>query len=91
MKAYKSGSGISAAAFLLAGTSAFAQFSGFFSGYYAPANWTTFVSGNPLYQNPAFVYTGNAPHSVEITRAASSARGRAKNQILIGSAYLLRE
>ena len=91
MKALRSGSKIIAAAFLLAGTSAFGQFLGYLSGYYAPAKWTTFVSGNPLHQTTAFVYTGNAPQSVEITRAASSASGRARSQILISSAYLLRQ
>jgi hypothetical protein len=77
--------------FLSAATSALAQFWGYFNNYYAPANRTTFLSVSSLYQNTAFVYTSNASQSVEITRAASSARGRTTKQVLIGSAHLLRE
>jgi hypothetical protein len=51
----------------LTGTSAIGQFLGYFSGYNAPAIWTTFVSGNPLRQTAAFVCTRNAPQSVETT------------------------
>jgi hypothetical protein len=72
-------------------TGAFAQFSGYFSGYYAQAQWTTFVSRNPLYQTTAFVYSGTPPQSVEITRTASSASGEAQSQLFIGSACLLRQ
>ena len=74
------------AAFLLAATSACDRLQGYFSGYCAPANRTTILSVGPLYQTTASVYTGNAPQRFEITRATSSARGRAKSQILIGFA-----
>ena len=61
---------------LLAGASAFAvppaNFSGYFSGYYAPANWTSQVYGNPSFQNTAFVYTGGVPESLEIDGAVNS-------------------
>jgi len=69
MKISRNGFSLIAVAFLLGSTGAFAQFSGYFSGYYAPVNWTAFVSGNPLYQDTAFVNTGNAPQSVEIVGA----------------------
>ena len=63
-----------AAALLLSGISASAlsQFSGYFSGYYAPANWTKVVSNNPLYQNTAFINAGNAPQSLEIDGAVDA-------------------
>jgi hypothetical protein len=40
-------------AFFLAGTAAFAQFEGDFTGYYAPSKWTTVLAGNAQYQNTA--------------------------------------
>lgn len=79
------------AAFLLAATAASAQFAGSFSAYHALANRTTFLSVISAYQNTAFVCTGNAPQSLEISRAPSSAHGRARDQTLNGSAYLSRE
>ena len=57
---------------LLASTSAFAQFSGYFSGYYAPVNWASSRYGNPLYQDTAFVYPNNAPSSLEIDGAVNT-------------------
>lgn len=45
---------------------AFAQFSGVFSGYYAPSDWTIAVSGNPTYDNFAGVITTGAPDNVTI-------------------------
>ena len=67
MKAFRNGSTLIAAAFLLTGTSAVGQFLGYISGYNAPAIWTTFVSGNPLHQTTTFVCTRNAPPSVATT------------------------
>ena len=64
--------GVVAGVLCLLGTSAFAQFSGYFSGYYAPANWTKLVSNNPLYQNTAFVNSLGAPGSLEIDGAVDS-------------------
>ena len=58
--------------FLLSASSVFGQFSGYFGGYYAPANWTSTVYNNPLYQNTAYVYTGGAPNSLEIDGAIDS-------------------
>jgi hypothetical protein len=91
MKAFVRGSSMIATVVLLAGASGVGRFSGHFSGYYAQAHWTTFLSGNPSYQNTAFNYTGNAPQSVEVTRAALSARGRAINPIPVSSVYPSRE
>jgi hypothetical protein len=54
---------------LVAGNSALGQFSGYFSGYYAPANWTTFVTGNPSYQNTASGNASYAPSSLVIEGA----------------------
>lgn len=45
---------------------ALADFTGSFSGYYAPANWTIAVSGNPTYDNFAGVLTGGAPDNVTL-------------------------
>ncbi len=61
-----------AAGFLLSASSVFAQFSGFFSGYYAPANWTSTKYNNALYDSTAFVYTGLVPNSLEIDGAVDS-------------------
>jgi hypothetical protein len=72
MKRQRAVFGLMGAAILLVANSALAQFSGFFSGYYAPANWTKTVWNNPLYQNTAFIYTGNAPSSLEIDGAVNS-------------------
>ncbi|MDB6021380.1 MAG: hypothetical protein JWQ04_1237 [Pedosphaera sp.] len=54
------------AANLLSTSSALADFTGSFSGIYAPANWTIAVSGNPTYQNSAQVDTSGAPDIVTI-------------------------
>lgn len=57
---------------LLTTAAAFAgtgNFTGSFSGFYAPANWVVTVSGNPLYQNSATVSTGGAPNNVTIIGA----------------------
>jgi hypothetical protein len=72
MKRIKTRVGAIAVVLLLFGGSAFAQFSGYFSGYYAPANWASPVYGNPLYQSTAFLYTGGAPSSLEIDGAVNS-------------------
>jgi hypothetical protein len=45
------------------------NFTGSFSGFYAPANWVITFSGNPLYQNTAVVSTGGAPNNVTIIGA----------------------
>ena len=72
MKIYKAALGAIAAASLLAGTSAFGGFSGYFSGYYAPGNWASPVYNNPLYDTTAFVYSGSAPASVQIDGAVDA-------------------
>ena len=61
-----------AGALVLLGTPAFADFSGYFGGYYAPNNWATALSGNALYQNTATVVKGNAPLSLEIDGAVDA-------------------
>jgi hypothetical protein len=45
------------------------DFTGSFSGFYAPANWNTVKSGNPAYQNSASVSTAGAPTTVVISGA----------------------
>jgi len=45
------------------------DFTGSFSGFYAPANWNTTLSGNPTYQATAVVSTAGAPNQVTITGA----------------------
>jgi len=57
---------------LLVGGSAFGQFSGYFSGYYAPENWTRYVYSNPAYQDTAYVNTGNTPNALDIVGAVNS-------------------
>jgi len=57
---------------LLSSVAAFAgsgNFTGSFSGFYAPANWVTVKSGNPAYQNSASVSTAGAPTTVVISGA----------------------
>jgi hypothetical protein len=63
---------LTAASFLLAGSTAQGQFAGEFSGQYTPEAWSRQVYGNPLYQDTAFVYAGNAPASLEIDGAVDS-------------------
>jgi hypothetical protein len=70
-----------AAALLIAGNSALAQFSGYFSGYYAPANWTKLVSNNASYDNSGYVYTGGAPGSIEIDGAVSAMQQSSSAQL----------
>jgi hypothetical protein len=74
MKRSEAACSLVAAVLLFAGSSACASpgFTGFFSGYYAPAKWTTFVSGNPLYQNTASVNVSSAPQSIEISGAVDA-------------------
>src|SRR5580704_2195285 len=45
------------------------DFSGSFSGFYAPANWNTVKSGNLAYQSSASVSTAGAPNTVVISGA----------------------
>jgi hypothetical protein len=61
-----------AAGFLLPASSVFGQFSGNFSGYYAPANWTEATYNNPTYDTTAFVDISGAPNSVSISGAVDS-------------------
>jgi hypothetical protein len=61
-----------AAVLLLAGSSAFAQFSGYFGDYYAPANWQSQRYGHSPTDSSAFVYDGNAPSSLTIEGAVNS-------------------
>jgi hypothetical protein len=49
--------------------SACAQFSGYFGGYYAPANWATTVGGNANFQSFAKVLSTTAPQSITIEGA----------------------
>ncbi len=72
MKLTKAAVALLATGFCLSASSVFAQFSGYFGGYYAPANWTSTVYNNPLYQNTAFVFTGGAPNSLQIEGAVDS-------------------
>ena len=72
MKRCNLGSWAIAMGFLLVGGSAFAQFSGYFSGYYAPANWTSSVYNNPAYQGTAYVDTGTTPNCLTIVGAVDS-------------------
>jgi hypothetical protein len=72
MKNPRAAIGLIGAAFLLAGSCALAQFSGYFNGYYAPGNWASSVYGNALYQNTAYVYIGGAPGSLEIDGAVDA-------------------
>jgi hypothetical protein len=66
--------GVVAVVILLGGSSAFAfpPYSGNFSGFYAPANWTAAFGGNPSYENTALVRTNNAPQSIEIDGAVDA-------------------
>jgi len=80
-----------AGALPVAGTRVFAEFSGYFRGYYAPVQWTAFVRGNPMHQTTAFVASGTARQSVEPSRAAPSASQGAPSQLSIGSSCLLKQ
>jgi len=72
MKIYKRCIPVVAIALFLLGTRAFAQFSGYFSGYYAPGNWATAVGGNPSWQSTAQVDASKAAQSVEIIGAVDA-------------------
>ena len=72
MKRVKTSIVVIALSVLFVGSPAFAQFSGYFSGYYAPANWTTAVSGNVNFQSTARVFPANAPQSIEIDGAVDA-------------------
>ena len=76
MKQTKMSASAIALAFLVAGVSAFAvppeTFTGYFSGYYAPANWTSARYNHAPFDSTAFVYTGNAPASLEIDGAVDA-------------------
>jgi len=77
MSKTKSRGGIAVAAFFLASSSAFAQFSGYFVGYYAPANWNTYMYNNTAYQGSADVDTSYAPGSL-VMNGAFSTKSKAK-------------
>ncbi len=72
MRPTKAAVAILVTGFLLSASSAFAQFSGYFGGYYAPANWSSSVYGNPLYDTTATVVTTGVPNSLEIDGAVDS-------------------
>jgi hypothetical protein len=72
MKRLRAACGLFGAAFLLAGSSALAQFSGFFGGYYAPANWTTVLASNATYQASARIDATGAAQSIEIIGAVDA-------------------
>jgi hypothetical protein len=60
------------AGIVLVSTAAFAgsgDFTGSFSGFYAPSSWDIVVSGNPLYQATAVVSAAGAPNNVTIIGA----------------------
>ena len=76
MKQTKTSAGAIALALFIAAVSAFAvppeTFTGSFSGYYAPVKWTSARYNHAAYDYTAFVYTGNAPASLEIDGAVDS-------------------
>jgi hypothetical protein len=72
MKTINRGFWMLAAALVLAATPALAQFSGYFSDYYAPVNWTRYVYNNLAFQSTALVNTGNAPKGIEIDGAVDA-------------------
>jgi hypothetical protein len=72
MKPTKAVVALLVAGFLLPASSVFGQFSGYFGGYYAPANWTATVYNNPLYDNTAFVDTSGVPNTLEIDGAVDA-------------------
>jgi len=51
---------------------AFADFTGNFSGFFAPANWTVAVSGNPTFDNTAGVFPNNSAQNVTMIGAVGS-------------------
>jgi hypothetical protein len=72
MKRSQAGFSLIAAALLLAGNSALAQFWGYFSGYYAPADWTSQEYNNTTYQNTASVSSSYVPTSLVIDGAVGA-------------------
>jgi hypothetical protein len=66
---------------LLISSSAFGQFSGYFSGYYAPENWTRYVYNNPAHQDTAYVDTGNTPNCLSIVGAVDSQQQASGSQL----------
>jgi hypothetical protein len=69
MKARKYFTGLAVAAVLLPAGVAFANFTGNFSGFYAPANWTIATGNNPTFDGNAAVDTTGAPIKVVISGA----------------------
>jgi len=80
MKPSKAVVALLTAGFLLPAVPAFAQFSGYFAGYYAPTNWASSTYNNPTWAHTAFVYGGLAPNSLEIDGAVDSLQQVQSNQ-----------
>jgi hypothetical protein len=74
MKRHQVRIGLVAVALLVASDSALAQFSGYFSGYYAPAHWASRKYNNAAYQNTASVNTSYTPGSLVIDGAVDALR-----------------
>ena len=72
MNLTKARSGAMLLAFLFASPAAFAQFTGDFTGYYAPSKWTTVYTNNPQYQNTASVRRDQGNKLVTITGAVGA-------------------
>jgi hypothetical protein len=72
MKRAKTWRNVVMLAFLLAGGSVFAQFDGFFTGYYAPSKWTTVLANNPQYQSTAFAQRQQGDKQLLISGAVST-------------------
>ncbi len=81
MKRRNPGPSAIAMGLLLISASAFGQFSGYFSGYYAPENWTKYVYNNPAYQDTAYVNTGNAPNCLSLVGAVNSQQQASGTQL----------
>ena len=81
MKPTKAIVALLAAGFLLHADRVFAQFSGYFGGYYAPANWTATVYNNTTFDTTAFVDTSGAPNSVEINGAVDAQQQTSNPQL----------
>jgi hypothetical protein len=48
------------------------DFTGVFSGFYAPSAWTTTISGNTAYSAPPVVESAGAPNAVELIGAVGT-------------------
>jgi hypothetical protein len=70
MKARKIFTVLAVTAALLPTGVAFADFTGNFSGFYAPANWTIATGNNPTFEGNAVVDTTGAPAKVIISGAS---------------------